>query len=73
MDEPLDEYYYLKPIEPKNKPMSNKTRLVIWSIFIVVSIVFAFANDGIRETWWINEARELNAKLESLILKMPLP
>ena len=33
--------------------MSNKTRLVIWSIFIVVSIVFAFANDGIRETWWM--------------------
>lgn len=33
--------------------MSNKTRMIVWSIFAVCSIVFALANRGWQETKWM--------------------
>lgn len=33
--------------------MSNKTRLILWSVFAVVSITIALANRGWSETKWM--------------------
>lgn len=43
----------VRPAPFKLEIMTNKLRYTIWSIFAVISIVFALANRGWQDTKWM--------------------